>query len=60
MIHSRYYKRRCPANITPAAVVMVFVFGMVAGYIVGLWHQIGQKAQRIEDEKILAAQGRME
>ena len=54
---------RCPAHrqerkgfrMTAGAVVMVFVLGMFAGYIVGLWHQIGQKLQRIEDEKILAA-----
>lgn len=47
-------------RMTAGAVVMVFVLGMFAGYIVGLWHQIAQKAQRIEDEKILAAWSRVE
>ena len=40
--------------------VMVFILGMFAGYIVGLWHQIGQKEQRIKDEKILSAGCRLE
>ena len=48
-------KRKKGFRMTAGAVVMVFVLGMFAGYIVGLWHQIAQKAQRIEDEKILAA-----
>lgn len=59
---------RCPAHrqerngfrMTAASVVMVFVFGIFTGYILGLWHQIGQKLQRIEDEKILAAGSRLE
>ena len=42
-------------RMTAASVVMVFVFGIFTGYILGLWHQIGQKLQRIEDDKILAA-----
>ena len=37
---------------------IIFVFGMFAGYIVGLWHQAAQKEQRIQDEKILSAGSR--
>ena len=53
--YSRPQRRQIGFRMTAGAVVMVFVLGMFAGYIVGLWHQIAQKAQRIEDEKILAA-----
>ena len=42
-------------RMTVGAVVTVFVLGMFAGYIAGLWQQAGQKNQRIEDAKILAA-----
>lgn len=38
--------------------IMIFVFGVCAGYIVGLWHQAAQKEQRIQDEKILSAGSR--
>ena len=34
---------------------MVFILGMFAGYIAGLWHQMAQKTQRMEDNKITAA-----
>ena len=48
-----YYSRRMRRRpqrcrgfrMTAATVVMVFVAGIFAGYILGLWQQIGQHVQ---------------
>lgn len=50
-------KRRCTPRgfrVSGGTIVALVVFGMFLGYILGLWHQIAQKEQRIKDESILA------
>mgnify|MGYP001259208997 CR=1 FL=1 len=33
-------------KITKGGLAMIFIFGMMFGYIAGLWHQAAQKAHK--------------
>ena len=47
--------RKGVSSTTATTALMLFIIGILTGYFLGLLHQAGQKAQHIEDEKILAA-----